>query len=633
MMWHRVGRLALLVIVLAVVGASLRPQPAAADDGYPISNGSFPNQYPAVAISPDNTRVCAVWGTFATNPDAYVRLYTVATATWSPPLSVAAVNVSQNPTEETTAPRCAIDAVGNVHVVWTEGGATKRIQHRYLPAGSDPAVITNWSAITTVSTEIDPRWVDVAAQFNDAAGRIWIAYAASDGVSYRIYARTWAAGAWSPAAELLPSASGNVPRIAVDNLDYVHVIHWQAGAGIQYLYRTPAGVWTPGGQLPGSNNALEQTGLTVNRVSGDVHAVYTVGDVDARIVYYVKKTGPVGPFTTPAVPLTGADNHVVPRIAWSPGRLIMVSDVQAGTDSVLVYNVSVNEGVSWGGATPLTDALVSAVWPWVTADAAGNAYIVYWNNRTENSICFVLLGASAQGSCAGTALQTTPTPSPTATRTVTVTPTATRTPTPSPTGTRTPTPSPTAPRTVTPSPTVMRTPSPSPTLTRTATATVLASPTPTASPTGATLAAQALTATTPAGVPVVIPVPGTSASGDVTVTATTQGANGTVVITAGGTSLTYTPRAGFVGTDGFNYTITNRQGRTATARVTVTVAPPAAAQPISQPSAPPRSGDGSGAADGRWLVPALSAALLVTLLGAYRWRTRRAASGHQRRAN
>jgi hypothetical protein len=54
-----------------------------------------------------------------------------------------------------------------------------------------------------------------------------------------------------------------------------------------------------------------------------------------------------------------------------------------------------------------------------------------------------------------------------------------------------------------------------------------------------------------------------------TITAVTQGANGTVTFT--NTSVTYTPQATFVGTDSFTYTISDGQGASATATVTVTV--------------------------------------------------------------
>jgi hypothetical protein len=54
-----------------------------------------------------------------------------------------------------------------------------------------------------------------------------------------------------------------------------------------------------------------------------------------------------------------------------------------------------------------------------------------------------------------------------------------------------------------------------------------------------------------------------------TITAVTQGAHGTATIS--GTSVIYTPAAGFVGTDSFTYTITDGQSGSATATVTVNV--------------------------------------------------------------
>ncbi|MGH9459365.1 MAG: beta strand repeat-containing protein [Thermoanaerobaculia bacterium] len=56
-----------------------------------------------------------------------------------------------------------------------------------------------------------------------------------------------------------------------------------------------------------------------------------------------------------------------------------------------------------------------------------------------------------------------------------------------------------------------------------------------------------------------------------TITAVTQGANGTVVITGGGIGLTYQPDADFFGADTFTYTIGDGNGGTATATVTMTV--------------------------------------------------------------
>lgn len=56
-----------------------------------------------------------------------------------------------------------------------------------------------------------------------------------------------------------------------------------------------------------------------------------------------------------------------------------------------------------------------------------------------------------------------------------------------------------------------------------------------------------------------------------TVTAVTQGTKGTVAITTGGGSVTYTPANRSWGTDSFTYTVTNTLGLTATATVSVSI--------------------------------------------------------------
>ena len=56
-----------------------------------------------------------------------------------------------------------------------------------------------------------------------------------------------------------------------------------------------------------------------------------------------------------------------------------------------------------------------------------------------------------------------------------------------------------------------------------------------------------------------------------TITAVTQGANGSVAITGGGTTVSYTPNANFFGSDSFTYTISDGNGGTDTATVNVTV--------------------------------------------------------------
>ncbi|HEX3131883.1 MAG TPA: Ig-like domain-containing protein [Thermoanaerobaculia bacterium] len=83
------------------------------------------------------------------------------------------------------------------------------------------------------------------------------------------------------------------------------------------------------------------------------------------------------------------------------------------------------------------------------------------------------------------------------------------------------------------------------------------------------------TATTPEDTPVTVSVLANDTDVDndtLTVSAVTQGTNGTVAI-VGGSQVTYTPNANFHGTDSFTYTANDGNGGTDTATVTVTINP------------------------------------------------------------
>ena len=110
---------------------------------------------------------------------------------------------------------------------------------------------------------------------------------------------------------------------------------------------------------------------------------------------------------------------------------------------------------------------------------------------------------------------------------------------------------------------------------RTATATVTIQVTPVAKPDSAT---------TPMGIPVTINSLTNDTGTQLTLTATTPPAHGSVSIT--NNRLVFTPPAGFTGTTTFTYTATDASGQSVTAQVTVTVGP-AFGPPIS-------TGTGSG---------------------------------------
>lgn len=394
----RFQRLSLLfALSFILVSSSLYFTPAqpagAANDGYSISNGAPPSNRPSMAVSPDNSSICTTWTTFDQNPNqTYVRLYTIGTGKWSPDLAGAPFNVSQNQggNAQGNTARCAIDSGGRTHVVWVEY-PDGRVRYSMLKANADAGNSANWSKpvdITSVGQGSDGQNPDLVSIFADPNGTIWLTYWSLN--NNGVFVRSWSANAGWSGATKVSGASGKHPRIGADNQGYVHVIYQQSGAGMRYSYRDAAtGQWNIDNAVPGAGGLIEQSGIAVNRDTGDVHIVLTTqlgGDDNTRVVRYIKKAGRTGTNFGSPIDLTGQGNHVVPRIAWSPsGKLTMVADKR--DTRVITIATSNDNGASWSGASDLTTSN-NGQWPAVAMDAAGNSFVTYWSG---DSIQFVAL--------------------------------------------------------------------------------------------------------------------------------------------------------------------------------------------------------------------------------------------------
>lgn len=406
-----------------------------AADGVVVSNGAPPSTRPGIASSADGSRVCVTWTTFDQSPNqTYVRV--LQGGTWRPDLGTAPVNVAKNAggNAQGNTAQCAIDGAGRVVVVWVEY-PNARLRTSVLAPGTDPGDANSWSAPSDIPADSDAQNPDIASVLSNVGGTSWLAYWSLDAGG--VFVRSGNARGWGGAVQI-GSSGAKHPRVEVDDAGFVHVVYQQPGQGINYVYRDPGtGAWSAPTTIPGSQSAVEQTGIAVARDSGDVHVVYSAaqGDDDnTRVVFTATKRGRTGTSFSAPRALTGQGNHVVPRIAWSPGgRLTMVSDRRDAR--VITYVVSPDNGATWSGAGDLTSA-TGGQWPAVTG-TPGAATVAYWAGES-----IYVTTADGAGPPARPAPPTaTPAP-PTATRTPTATPTPAPTVTPRPTSAPTPTPNP-----------------------------------------------------------------------------------------------------------------------------------------------------------------------------------------------
>ncbi len=389
------------LMALVVAGGLFTAQPVAAADGFDIGNMGSTAE-PAEGISPDGTLLCAVWSTYdqGDSNGVYVRLYNTTNGVASP----------ANAYQLSTAPNigkahCAIDGKGNVHAVWQECTGQCQIAYRMLPVGSDPA--NGWTS--KYSVEFDRDGPDIDSLYADTNGQVWLAYRQYPGT---FQVRNYANGSWSGATSI--SADGNAEkiRIGVDNAGFVSLTWRDGNNGVGYSYRDPSnGQFSNKIVIPGSNGAGISS-IAVDKNSGDVNIAYSKNFTE---LHYVKG-GRGGKNFSDRIIATATNQTLQPRIAWSAnGRLIIAYDDNSKANISVI--TSENNGANWGSPSAIATPGGGAQAPWVVADTAGGAYILYAHTSGARVYLTTLAGTGG-----GVTPPTTPTTTPPVISSVAATP-------------------------------------------------------------------------------------------------------------------------------------------------------------------------------------------------------------------
>ena len=368
------------LLVLVAVGGLFTAQPAAAADGYDIGNMSNTTE-PAAGISPDGTRICAVWTTFDLDPNGvFVRIYNTATGTFSP-ASAYQLSAAAN----TGKAHCAIDGAGNTHVVWQQcDNGECQVAYRRLPVGADPS--NGWTSLNTIDTNRDGP--DIDALYADANGQVWLAYRLYQG---QFQVRFWKNGSWSSAQSISADANAEKVRIAVDNAGYVNLTWRDGGNGVAFSYRDPnSNQFSNKYIIPGSNGAGVAS-LAVNRTDGTIHIAYSK---DFTALHYVKGAQGGANFSDRTI-VQASQQTLSPRIAFSAnGRVIIAFDNNNKANISVI--TSEDNGANFGGAFVVASPGGGTEAPWVVADNGGGGYIFY-AHRSGSSVYFTTLAGNGGG--------------------------------------------------------------------------------------------------------------------------------------------------------------------------------------------------------------------------------------------
>lgn len=209
----------------------------AALDVINISNTPGRSEHPTIASSPSGSLYVAWDDNFVNNESLVVYIVTRPTeGEWSQPLKLFEPRVAQ-------FPDIVVDDNNTVHLAWRE----------YYPQGwysllcSEKDAQGNWMTPDTVSVDGIPTCPSVAV---DAEGNIHIVWV--DAITFsQYYARKVVGGSWSVPIEI---SSGNAymrdpPQIALDSQGSAHVVwvEWQYGVNPSnaVTYTTNAtGMWS-----------------------------------------------------------------------------------------------------------------------------------------------------------------------------------------------------------------------------------------------------------------------------------------------------------------------------------------------------------------------------------------------------
>lgn len=160
----------LVVVSLVCGGLTLSPASPALATGTQVSSNTAEDDFwPAVAMSPDGSKLVAIWNQ---GLSIYVSTSTNNGNDWSPDLKLG------NFPADVERSRIAFDSNGNLHATWNSGQSTGRtVNYWYVPAGADTTVFSNWVKSERVC--VNCIKADMAV---DRSGNVYVSYENRDQV-------------------------------------------------------------------------------------------------------------------------------------------------------------------------------------------------------------------------------------------------------------------------------------------------------------------------------------------------------------------------------------------------------------------------------------------------------------------
>lgn len=346
------------------------------DGGLGASNGSSPQ----IAVDADGD-VHVVWERYAGTNKLLIQATTrPAGGTWQDPVDIGEVKTMAAP-----EPWIAVDAAGDATAVWKN---QQVIESAYRPAGG------SWQAPAPISAT-ESFTPEAAVNAEGDATAVWMHFDGSDYVVQSAYRP--AGGSWgAPALVSAPGEEGGNPHIALDGSGNAMVV-WrgegEGGEAVRAAYKAAGGGWQDpvDVSIPGEEAQFPHVALDAD---GDALVLWggSTGELGAHAIVQAAYRPAGGSWEAPTEISEDGGNAYPSDVAFDADGNAAVVWTRSDVAHSSVQAAYKPAGESWGAPTDLSeagkdamDAVVVLGAPGISSAAKGVATALW--TRVEGASC------------------------------------------------------------------------------------------------------------------------------------------------------------------------------------------------------------------------------------------------------
>ncbi len=379
-------------ILILAIGCSLFAQTAQAANWAAVQRLTWTagiSECPAVAINSAG-HINVVWhDNTPGNYEIYYKKSVNGGAAWTASQRLTSTaGVSKNPA-------IAIDAWGNIHVVWQD--STPGNSEIYYKKSTNGAA--TWTANTRLTSNSGASEYPAIAV--NSAGHLYVVWQDSTPGNSEIYYKKSAnnGDTWT-ASQRLTTTSGisEYPAIAINSSGHINVAWHDSTSGNYEIYYKKSvnggAAWTANKRLTYTSGISKNPAIAVNS-SGHLHLFWEDNTPGNYEIYYKKSvnggdtwsanqrlTFTAGVSEAPSIAVDSSNNLHVVWMDTTPGN------------SEIYYKNSTNGGTTWAANQRLTSNAGASLDPAVAADPSDHLYVVWHDATTGNKEIYYKKGSA-----------------------------------------------------------------------------------------------------------------------------------------------------------------------------------------------------------------------------------------------